>query len=150
MDVWAIADLHLAFGVPQKSMEVFGGAWIGYAEKIEKNWRAVVHADDLVLIAGDISWATSLQEAKVDLDWVAALPGTKVMVKGNHDYWWSSLSKVEQILPSSIHLIQNNIFVFQEIAIAGARLWDTDEFHFNDQIDFKSSSVVKTKKEILD
>jgi uncharacterized protein len=150
MNVWAIADLHLAFSVPQKNMDVFGGSWIGYADKIEKNWRATVGPDDLVLVAGDISWATSLQDAKVDLDWVEALPGTKVMVKGNHDYWWSSLTKVRQILPPSLHLIQNNAFVFDDIAIAGARLWDTDAYNFNAYIDFKSTPLVRSKKEILD
>jgi uncharacterized protein len=146
MRVWAIADLHLSFGVPEKSMEVFG--WKDYAEKIEKNWREVVQEDDLVLVAGDISWAMKLDEAKKDLEWIAQLPGTKVMIKGNHDHWWSSLSKVQQALPSSVCVIQNNAFYRQGIAIGGARLWDSDEYNFDACIDFKPKE--RSEKEKLE
>ncbi len=147
MNIWSLADLHLAFGAPQKTMEVFGPEWADYAGKIERGWRSVVQLEDLVLIAGDISWAMSTQQARMDLEWIAALPGTKVLIKGNHDYWWSSLSKVQQTLPPSMHVIQNNAFSFQGIAIAGARLWDTQEYGFNTCIDYKPNPVASTEKE---
>ena len=137
MNIWAIADLHLAFGVPEKTMEVFGPEWADYANKIEKAWKASVQPGDLVLIAGDISWAMAIQHAQIDLAWIDRLPGTKVMIKGNHDYWWSSLSKVNAILPPSIHVIQNNAFDFERVSIGGARLWDTDEYGFASCINYK-------------
>ncbi|MCH9626732.1 MAG: hypothetical protein S4CHLAM2_03600 [Chlamydiales bacterium] len=146
MTIWAIADLHLSFGVPEKSMEVFGPEWADYAEKIQTNWLKVIEPEDLVLIAGDISWAMRLEEAKVDLDWIEELPGTKVIIKGNHDYWWSSLSKVRQILPPSIDFIQNTAFNWKEYSIGGARLWDTDEYGFNAYIDFRESPVAPSKE----
>ncbi len=146
MTIWAIADLHLSFGVPEKSMEVFGPEWTDYAEKIKTNWLNVIGSEDLILIAGDISWAMRLEEAKIDLDWIEALPGTKVIIKGNHDYWWSSLSKVRQILPPSIHFIQNTAFNWNEYSIGGARLWDTDEYDFNAYIDFRESPVSSSKE----
>jgi uncharacterized protein len=130
MDVWALADLHLSFGVPEKTMEVFGAQWERYAQKIELHWREVVQPEDMVLIAGDISWALALEDAHIDLEWIDALPGIKVLIKGNHDYWWSSLSKVKKILPPSLNLIQNNSFFYQGVAVGGARLWDTEEFNF--------------------
>lgn len=140
MPVWAIADLHLSFGVPEKHMGVFGPEWENYAEKIEETWLQVISKDDLVLIAGDISWAMHLPEAKIDLDWIDHLPGTKVLLKGNHDYWWvRSLSKIKTILPPSCHLIQNNSFYWNKMAIAGARLWDTKEFNFDSYINYKEN-----------
>jgi len=96
MAVWAIADLHLALGIPEKKMDAFGEPWIDYTDKIAQNWNQLIDKDDLVLIPGDISWAMRTEDAKIDLDWIHALPGTKVMLRGNHDHWWSSLSKVEQ------------------------------------------------------
>lgn len=136
MAIWALADLHLALGVPEKSMDTFGGSWINYTQKIEENWRHLVAPDDLVLIAGDISWAMHMEEAAIDLEWIHRLPGTKVIIRGNHDYWWTSVSKIEKILPSSIHLIQNNTFLWKDIAIGGSRLWDTPEYSFRQYINY--------------
>jgi predicted phosphohydrolase len=143
MSVWAIADLHLSFGVPDKEMHVFGPQWVGYTDKIEAFWKANIRHDDLILIAGDISWAMHPENAKPDLDWIGNLPGTKVMIRGNHDYWWSSLSKVEKVLPKSIHLIQNNAFQWNNISVAGARLWDTKEYGFKECIDFQPNARAK-------
>lgn len=137
MAVWAIGDLHLSFGVPNKEMDVFGDEWIGFTEKIKHHWHSLISPDDLILIPGDISWAMTLEEAKKDLDWIHHLPGTKVCIRGNHDYWWSSISKIEKILPPSIHLIQNNAFHWKEFSIAGARLWDTSEYQFSQFIDYQ-------------
>lgn len=128
--IWAIGDLHLSFGVTNKSMEVFGPQWKNHAEQIAAHWKSIIHPEDLVLLPGDISWAMRLEEALVDLRWIDALPGTKVMIKGNHDYWWGSLKKLTEALPPSIHAIQNNAFFWKGIAIGGARLWDTPEYSF--------------------
>ncbi len=143
MAIWAIADLHLSFGVPNKEMDVFGVKWKDHAQKIEKAWRELVHEDDLVLISGDISWAMHLNDVIPDLLWIDQLPGTKVMIKGNHDYWWGSLSKVKKILPPSCHVIQNDAFNWKNFTIAGARLWDIPELSFAHIINFEKHDCVK-------
>lgn len=127
MKIWAIADLHLCFGVPNKSMEPFGPIWKNYPEKIRNSWTERVATNDLVLIAGDISWAMHREEAQKDLEFIHQLPGIKVMIKGNHDYWWGTYAKVTQGLPQSIHIIQNNSFTYQNVTIGGTRLWDSKE-----------------------
>lgn len=142
-NIWALGDLHLSFGVPNKGMEVFGNEWEGWTEKLHKNWKESIKDQDLVLLPGDISWATHLEDALPDLEWIDNLPGTKVMIRGNHDYWWSSKSKVFGILPPSIHIIQNDVFNFNGVSIAGARLWDTAEFDFNDYIVIKEGTPAK-------
>lgn len=147
MAVWAIADLHLSFGVPNKQMDVFGPQWKDYTAKIEKNWRDSIDAQDLVLIPGDISWAMAIEDVRPDLDWIDRLPGTKVLIKGNHDYWWSSLSKLKQVLPPTCHLIQNNSWTWQDISIAGTRLWDVPGLNFSHVIDFKKQDCVKVLTE---
>ncbi len=146
MSVWALSDPHLALGIPGKSMEVFGPKWHHYVEKIRAGWHQKVRAQDLVLIPGDISWAKRLEEALIDLEWIDALPGTKVILKGNHDYWWPSSSKLAQSLPPSIHFIYNNAFHWQDIAIGGSRLWDTDEYNFDDYIEFQENPLAKEKE----
>lgn len=146
MRIWAISDLHLSFGVANKSMDIFGPNWEDHAKKIAANWKSLIHADDLVLVPGDLSWAMKLEDAVPDLQWVHELPGTKVMIKGNHDYWWGSLSKIAPVLPPSIHLIQNNVFNWKETTIGGARLWDTTEYSFGQLIDFKENPKAKVKE----
>jgi uncharacterized protein len=143
MGIWAIADLHLAIGVPEKAMDFFGEPWIGYQDKIKKNWVRLINDEDLVLIAGDISWAMKLEHACLDLEWIHQLPGTKVILKGNHDYWWSSLKQIEAVLPSSIHLIQNNAFTWKDVSVGGARLWDTNAYQFNSYINYIENSRAK-------
>lgn len=143
MTVWALADLHLSFGVPDKAMDVFGEQWAGYTDLVQRHWRAAIAEGDLVLIAGDISWAMRSEDAVPDLEWIHQLPGTKVILRGNHDYWWSSLSKVEKVLPSSIHLIQNNAYHWHDISVAGARLWDSSEYSFGEYIDYRENARSK-------
>ena len=135
MSIWAIADLHLSFGVPDKEMDIFGPRWKNHANRIKENWLNLIKPEDLVLIAGDISWAMRLEEVVPDLQWIHELPGTKVMIRGNHDYWWSSLSKIQSILPPSIHIIQNNAFTWKDVSVAGARMWDSPEYSFNEFIE---------------
>ncbi|KAF3363273.1 Uncharacterized protein PHSC3_000163 [Chlamydiales bacterium STE3] len=145
MSVFALADLHLSLGNPEKKMDFFGEPWTNYTKKIEKAWQNTITDNDLVLIAGDISWATHLEDAKMDLDWIHQLPGTKVLIKGNHDYWWSSLNKIQKILPPSLHLIQNNAFHWKDLTIGGARLWDTQEYNFDAEINFVENPRVNLK-----
>lgn len=132
--VWAIADLHLSFGTPNKSMDIFGPRWKNHEARVEQHWREQVGEEDLVLIAGDISWAKTLDEAKVDLEWIHKLPGTKILLRGNHDYWWGSLAGIAKILPPSLSVIQNNAISWNHISIGGSRLWDTPEYSFSDYI----------------
>lgn len=145
--IWSLSDLHLSFGVPEKSMEVFGPQWQSYTKKIEENWRSQIDSNDLVLIAGDISWAIRLDDALIDLQWIDQLPGRKIMIKGNHDYWWTSKKKVKSILPSSIEILQNDSLLIDEIAFGGTRLWDTDEYQFNQFITFQENPRQKEKNE---
>jgi predicted phosphohydrolase len=144
--VWAIADLHLSFGVVGKEMDVFGEKWTRHHEKIEKNWRTLIKEEDLVLIAGDISWALHLEDAIKDLEWIDRLPGTKVMIKGNHDLWWKSKSKVKGVLPKSIHLIYNDAFTWHDVTIGGSRLWESKEISYTPHIEFHSFPKVHIHK----
>lgn len=123
MRIFAIADLHLSGEPPFKPMEVFGEAWCNHWEKIKKSWKSLVTEDDLVLLLGDISWAMSMQDADADLGRITQLPGNKVMLRGNHDYWWSSLSKLNSAYGKDIFFLQNNFFVKNNIAICGSRGW---------------------------
>lgn len=126
MKVFAISDLHLS-GACDKPMDIFGGNWENYQQKIQENWKNMVGDDDIVLIAGDISWAMKLDEAKVDLDWIDKLPGKKIIIKGNHEYWWKSISSVREILPSSIMAIQNDSIKIGNLIFCGTRGWVVPE-----------------------
>ncbi len=142
MTIWAIADPHLSFGVANKSMSIYGPKWADHPEKMRQKWLATVAPEDLVLIAGDISWAMKAEEARADLEWIAALPGTKLLLRGNHDYWWPSMKQMKDLLPSSVHAIHNNAFDWGDATIGGSRLWDCDQFHFGPYIDFRASAKV--------
>jgi len=122
MYIYAISDLHLS-GVNPKPMDVFGPHWDNHWEKIKESWRAKVRDEDIVLIPGDISWAMELEEAKVDLYDIGRLPGRKILIRGNHDYWWSSISKVRRILPDNMTALQNDSVCIQGIAFCGTRGW---------------------------
>ncbi len=143
MRIWAIGDLHLSFGVKNKSMEVFGPQWENHADQVASHWKSLIRAEDLVLLPGDFSWALKVEEVVPDFQWLHELPGTKVMIKGNHDYWWGSLSKLAPILPPSVHLIQNNAFHWKEVTIGGARLWDTPEYSFGSFIEYRENPKAK-------
>ncbi len=122
MAIFAIGDLHLAHG-QQKPMDVFGGHWENHVPRLGENWLQSVKENDLAVICGDISWAMQLAEAQPDFDWLAGLPGMKVMIRGNHDYWWGSISKVRSALPPSLYAIQNDHFCWGEWTICGTRGW---------------------------
>lgn len=127
-------------------MDIFGPNWESHATQIASHWKHLIHPEDLVLVPGDLSWAMKLEQAVPDLQWVHELPGTKVMIQGNHDYWWSSLKKIAAVLPPSIHLIQNNAFHWKDVAIGGARLWDTTEYAFGPYIEYRENPKAKKKE----
>lgn len=126
MKIYAISDLHLSNSC-DKPMDVFGGHWENYVSKIKENWKAKVAEDDLVLIAGDISWAMKIEEAKSDLEWIDELPGKKIIIKGNHEYWWKSISAVRELLPASMMAIQNDAIKIDNYVICGTRGWNVPE-----------------------
>ncbi len=106
-------------------MNIFGPGWEGHPEAVFLEWQKAVQEDDLVIVAGDISWAMKLAEAMVDLNDIAQLPGTKILLRGNHDYWWPSISRLRQALPPKMHALQHDSLRIGNIAIAGTRGWDT-------------------------
>jgi predicted phosphohydrolase len=120
--VFAIGDLHLPGGA-DKSMDVFGAHWKGHFERIAEDWKARVTPADVVLIPGDISWAMRLEDALPDMDAIAALPGHKVMIRGNHDYWWNSIGKVRGSLKPGLYALQNDAVRLGEIVCCGSRGW---------------------------
>jgi uncharacterized protein len=122
--LFAIADPHLS-AVEPKPMDVFGGAWLGHPARFFEAWRATVHDDDVVLIPGDISWALRLEGALVDLAAIAALPGRKVLLRGNHDYWWPSATKLRAVLPAGMYVVHNDALALDGLVIGGTRGWTT-------------------------
>lgn len=123
MKVFAISDLHLSVNNP-KPMDIFGPTWEGYIDKIFADWEEKVSENDLVLLAGDFSWAMKLDETKEDFDMLKGLPGKKIIIRGNHDYWWSSISALRKILPENFYAIQNDSIKFDDYIICGTRLWN--------------------------
>lgn len=120
--IWAIGDLHLDYK-KEKPMDVFGKAWKNHEEKIFEAWRERVEPDDTVLVVGDISWALKLEEGKKDLDRIDDLPGRKILIKGNHDYWWSSLNKLNELGLETVDFLHNTGMVVGNVAICGSRGW---------------------------
>lgn len=127
MALWAISDFHLSFGV-DKPMNIFGENWDGYEQKLKKNWIENISEEDTVLMAGDFSWGMYLDETINDFKFLEALPGKKIMIKGNHDYWWETLNKLSIFKKEndfkSIEFLHNNFFVADGYAICGTRGWE--------------------------
>jgi predicted phosphohydrolase len=124
MSVFAISDLHLALSV-DKPMDVFGSRWANYMERLESNWRAVVSQEDTVLMPGDISWATYLEDAVADFEFIDSLPGNKIISKGNHDYWWTTARKLELFKQekklTTINFLHNNSYRIDDVVVCGTR-----------------------------
>ena len=108
MSIYVIGDLHLSFAI-DKPMDIFGYNWENHAEKIRENWIEKVKPEDTVILPGDFSWATYLEEAKPDFEYLNSLPGKKIMSKGNHDYWWSTVTKMRQFLKENN--FENRFFI---------------------------------------
>lgn len=126
MKVFAISDLHLSIN-NSKPMNIFGPVWDNYLEEIVEDWNKKVTDDDIVLLAGDLSWAMKLEDAKVDLEFLKDLKGKKILLRGNHDYWWSTIKKVRDILPENIYAIQNDSLVIGDYIFCGSRGWIVDD-----------------------
>lgn len=147
MSLYTIADLHLStFDKTNKSMEIFGKSWADYMTRIESNWRHLINDNDTVIIPGDVSWALSLEEAESDLKFLDSLPGKKILGKGNHDFWWSTMNKhklfFEKTGIESISFLFNNAIETEDFIIAGTRGWYNDEDAVNapDNADFEKLS----------
>lgn len=122
MRIFAVSDLHLSGHTP-KPMEVFGRHWQGHWDRIREAWHDLVTAEDAMLIPGDISWAMTLEQAAVDLGQIAAMPGKKLLLRGNHDYWWSSINRVRTTLPAGMMAVQNDAVRLGNTVICGTRGW---------------------------
>ena len=130
MSIYVIADLHLSFN-ENKPMDIFGDNWCGYEEKIKKDWLEKVNDNDLVVLPGDFSWSMSLQDTEKDFEYLNSLPGKKLLLKGNHDYWWNTITKMKKFLQEknfeNIDFVYNDGFEFENYIIAGTRGWNLSE-----------------------
>lgn len=122
MKIFAVSDLHLP-GNMDKTMDMFGLRWQGHFEKIKEDWKKKVSDEDVVLIAGDISWAMHLEQALPDLNAIGELPGKKLLIRGNHDFWWSSVSRVREKLTENTFVLQNDAVKIGDYVFAGTRGW---------------------------
>ena len=123
--IFAIGDLHLSLSVENKAMDVFGPGWANHIQRLREGWQDTVGEGDLVLIPGDISWALRLEEAEADLAFIHSLKGTKILLRGNHDYWWTGYTRIQRILPPSVLAVQNNALVWGDAVVGGTRGWNT-------------------------
>ena len=126
MKVFAISDLHLSIHNP-KPMDIFGEVWDNYLDTIGAELAANVSDEDMVLIAGDISWAMTLDKAQPDLEYIARFPGKKILLRGNHDYWWKAISAIRRVLPAGVYALQNDCVRLGEYVVCGSRGWTTPE-----------------------
>ncbi|MBQ7669487.1 MAG: metallophosphoesterase [Clostridia bacterium] len=145
MSLFSIADLHLS-GAINKPMDVFGARWSDHTNKLVNRWKSVVSKDDTVVIPGDISWAMTLQDARIDLELIGSLPGKKILGKGNHDFWWETITKMNRFLEecgiSSISFLYNNAFETEDFIICGSRGWYVEEKMQNTVGDVDYSKIV--------
>ena len=122
MNIFAISDLHLSFS-SDKPMDVFGAEWENHDQKMKKNWEQSVLPEDIVIIPGDVSWGMKPKDTESDFRWIHELPGMKLFVKGNHDFWWGSIGRVRGMCNASMHILQNDCVTLDGIAFAGSRGW---------------------------
>lgn len=126
MSLFVLGDTHLSFGVPEKPMDIFEG-WEGYQDLLAENWRRRISPEDTVVLAGDISWGMTLAQARADFAFLHALPGTKIILKGNHDYWWDTMKKMTALFEEngfdSLHILHNNCYAYEGLGICGTRGW---------------------------
>lgn len=129
MALYAIGDLHLCLGAP-KPMDIFGGAWVGYMEKLRQG-MSVIGPEDTTVLLGDLSWALDLETAQADFAWINQIPGKKILLKGNHDYWWSTAAKFQKFCTQNgfenMALLNNNCYFYDDWAICGTRGWFFEE-----------------------
>ena len=123
MNIFAISDLHLSGNPPSKPMKKFGNHWESHWEKIQSSWLNTVTGEDVILIPGDISWAMKFEEALIDLNELNSLPGQKILVRGNHDYWWQTITKMRNCMGPKFQFLQNSYISYSDWAICGSRGW---------------------------
>jgi len=137
MSIYTIGDLHLSFN-ENKPMSIFGDNWEGHEEKIREDWIKKVKQDDLVILPGDFSWSTYLKSTDKDFEYINSLPGKKVLLKGNHDYWWTTLKSMKNFINEkefkNIDFIFNTAYEYEDSIIAGARGWSNNEEGDNKKI----------------
>ena len=137
MAIYVIADLHLSF-LEDKPMNIFGDNWENHAEKIKNNWLQKVKKEDTVIIPGDFSWAMYLSDAKLDFEYLNSLPGKKILLKGNHDYWWTTLKKLNEFLEENnfknINFLYNNSYLVENKIIVGTRGWNILDLESNSKM----------------
>lgn len=129
MALYAIGDLHLCLGAP-KPMDIFGGAWVGYMDKLREG-LSVIGPEDTTVLLGDLSWALDLENAAADFRWINEIPGRKIILKGNHDYWWSTAAKFYKFCQrnqfTDQYILNNNHYEYGDYAICGTRGWFYEE-----------------------
>ncbi len=162
MKFYAISDLHISTNT-NKPMDVFGGNWVNYLEKIFDDWNSKVTDEDIVLLGGDLSWAMNIEEVHSDIALLTPLKGKKVLIKGNHDYWWSGIGKVRDIMPENFFALQNDCIKFGNVIICGSRLWNvpgTPNFTEQDKkiylreaerlkLSLKSANSIKKENDVI-
>ena len=126
MKIFAISDLHLSIANP-KPMDIFGSNWEGYLDRIRSDWQARVSEDDIVLLPGDLSWAMYIEDALIDINWVGSLAGHKIILRGNHDYWWKSIKQLRELMPPKMYALQNDCIRIGKYLFCGTRGWALPE-----------------------
>lgn len=154
MSIYAIGDLHLSFGV-DKPMNIFGDKWQNYEEKIKKNWTNQISENDTVILPGDFSWATYMEDTKKDFEFINKLPGNKILIKGNHDYWWSTIKKLNEFIENNnftkINFIMNNAIECDEAVIVGTRGWAFSDTNNSDKMTRREAARLELSiKDALD
>jgi len=140
--VFALSDPHLALSTPGKSMDRFGPHWVDHPRRMAEAWDACVRPEDIVAVPGDISWARDLEGARADLDWLHARPGTKVLVKGNHEHWWpASMAKLRAALPPSCVALSGDALRVGDVVVCGTRLWDVPCVSWHDLVVWQGEPI---------
>ena len=146
MSIYAIGDLHLSLN-KEKPMDIFGGNWKNHEQKIKENWKNTVQDNDLVILPGDFSWEMHLKDMYNDFAYLNDLPGKKILLKGNHDYWWTTLAKMREFLQENkfenIDFVYNNSYLFEDKIIAGTRGWALNDTENSDKMNHREEERLK-------
>lgn len=146
MSIYAIGDLHLSLN-KEKPMDIFGGNWKNHEQKIKENWKNTVQDTDLVILPGDFSWEMHLKDMYNDFAYLNELPGKKLLLKGNHDYWWTTLAKMREFLQENkfenIDFLYNNSYLFEDKIIAGTRGWALNDTENSDKMNHREEERLK-------
>lgn len=146
MSIYAIGDLHLSLN-KEKPMDIFGGNWKNHEQKIKENWKNTVQDNDLVILPGDFSWEMHLKDMYNDFAYLNDLPGKKLLLKGNHDYWWTTLAKMREFLQENkfenIDFVYNNSYLFEDKIIAGTRGWALNDTENSDKMNHREEERLK-------